>query len=157
MTTRKRRCASIRLAFAFRQEFNKDVVVDMVCYRRYGHNEADEPAFTQPRMYEVIGRRRSVRKLYTETLVNRGDLTLEQCELALEDFRSRLEDAFVETQAQEPAPVAWFEHEDVPAQPSVDTGVPRERLDTIVNALVDLPRGLHTAPETRTDPEEPSH
>ena len=103
----------IRLAFAFRQEFKKDVVVDMVCYRRYGHNEGDEPAFTQPRMYEVIGRRRSVRKLYTETLVNRGDLTLEECELALEDFRSRLEDAFVETQAQEPAPVAWFEHEDV--------------------------------------------
>ena len=57
----------IRLAFAFRQEFKKDVVVDMVCYRRYGHNEGDEPAFTQPRMYEVIGQRRSVRKLYTET------------------------------------------------------------------------------------------
>ena len=77
----------IRLAFAFRQEFKKDVVVDMVCYRRYGHNEGDEPAFTQPRMYEVIGQRRSVRKLYTETLVNRGDLTLEECEVALEDFR----------------------------------------------------------------------
>ena len=65
----------MRLAFAFRQEFKKDVVVDMVCYRRYGHNEGDEPAFTQPRMYEVIGQRRSVRKLYTELLVNRGDLT----------------------------------------------------------------------------------
>jgi 2-oxoglutarate dehydrogenase E1 component len=137
----------IRLAFAFRQEFKKDVVVDMICYRRYGHNEGDEPAFTQPRMYEVIGRRRSVRKLYTETLVNRGDLTLEQCELALEDFRSRLEDAFVETQAQEPAPVAWFEHEDVPAQPSVETGVTRERLHTILDALVTFPTDFTVHPK----------
>ena len=78
--------------------FKKDVVVDMVCYRRYGHNESDEPAFTQPRMYEVIGKRRSVRKLYTELLVNRGDLTLEDAEQALEDFRARLEAAFDETQ-----------------------------------------------------------
>src|SRR4029079_1609507 len=75
----------IRLALEFRNAFKKDVVVDMVCYRRYGHNEGDEPAFTQPRMYEVIGNRRSVRKLYTELLVNRGDLTLEDCEAALED------------------------------------------------------------------------
>jgi 2-oxoglutarate dehydrogenase E1 component len=137
----------IRLAFAFRQEFKKDVVVDMVCYRRYGHNEGDEPGFTQPRMYEVIGRRRSVRKLYTETLVNRGDMTLEQCEMALEDFRSRLEDAFAETQAQEPAPVAWFEHEDAPAQPSVDTGVSRERLDTIVEALTTFPPDFTVHPK----------
>ena len=66
----------IELAFAFRQAFRKDVVVDMVCYRRFGHNEADEPAFTQPKMYELIRAHRSVRKLYTETLVNRGDLSL---------------------------------------------------------------------------------
>ena len=147
----------IRLAFAFRQEFKKDVVVDMICYRRYGHNEGDEPAFTQPRMYEVIGRRRSVRKLYTETLVNRGDLTLEQCELALEDFRSRLEDAFVETQAQEPAPVAWFEHEDVPAQPSVETGVPARTARHGPGRARHVPAGLHRAPEARTHPQEPAH
>ena len=63
----------------------------MVCYRRYGHNEGDEPAFTQPRMYELIEAHRSVRKLYTETLVNRGDLTLEEAEAALDDFRARLD------------------------------------------------------------------
>jgi multifunctional 2-oxoglutarate metabolism enzyme len=137
----------IRLAFAFRREFNKDVVVDMVCYRRYGHNEGDEPGFTQPRMYEVVGRRRSVRKLYTETLVNRGDLTLEQCEAALEDFRSRLEDAFAETQTQEPASVAWFEHEETPARPSVDTGVPRPRLESIVTALTTFPDDFRVHPK----------
>src|SRR5215211_5044255 len=65
-----------RLAFEFRQAFKKDVVIDMWCYRRYGHNEADEPSFTQPLMYERIKNRRPVRKLYTEALVNRGDLTI---------------------------------------------------------------------------------
>src|SRR5439155_17089910 len=59
----------MRLAFDFRQQFQKDVVVDLVCYRRYGHNEADEPAFTQPRMYELIDAHPSVRELYTQQLV----------------------------------------------------------------------------------------
>ncbi|HEY6708614.1 MAG TPA: multifunctional oxoglutarate decarboxylase/oxoglutarate dehydrogenase thiamine pyrophosphate-binding subunit/dihydrolipoyllysine-residue succinyltransferase subunit, partial [Actinomycetota bacterium] len=69
-----------RLAFQFRQAFKKDVVIDMWCYRRYGHNEADEPSFTQPLMYERIKNRRPVRKLYTEALVNRGDITIEDAE-----------------------------------------------------------------------------
>ena len=72
----------------------------MVCYRRFGHNEADEPAFTQPRMYELIRAHRSVRKLYTETLVNRGDLSLAEAEAALDDFRARL-DARVRGDARE--------------------------------------------------------
>ena len=87
----------IRLAFEFRQTFNKDVVVDLVCYRRYGHNEGDEPAFTQPAMYALIAEHRSVRKLYTEHLVNRGDLTIDECEAALADFQARLGQAFDET------------------------------------------------------------
>ncbi|MGQ0825299.1 MAG: multifunctional oxoglutarate decarboxylase/oxoglutarate dehydrogenase thiamine pyrophosphate-binding subunit/dihydrolipoyllysine-residue succinyltransferase subunit [Actinomycetota bacterium] len=136
----------IRLAFDFRRAFKKDVVVDMVCYRRYGHNEGDEPAFTQPHMYEIIGQRRSVRKLYTETLVNRGDLTLPECEAALEDFRARLEDAFGETKHEHGVPT-WQEHEDLPAQPSVATGVARERLDAIVNALVTFPEGFTAHPK----------
>ncbi|MDQ3758252.1 MAG: multifunctional oxoglutarate decarboxylase/oxoglutarate dehydrogenase thiamine pyrophosphate-binding subunit/dihydrolipoyllysine-residue succinyltransferase subunit, partial [Actinomycetota bacterium] len=94
-----------RLAFAFRQAFNKDVVIDMVCYRRFGHNEADEPSYTQPKMYERIEARRSVRKLYTETLVNRGDITLEEAEKALQDFSARLQAALDETrQATAPKP-----------------------------------------------------
>ena len=63
------------LALDFRQRFGKDVVIDMVCYRRHGHNEGDEPAFTQPLMYEKIKNRISIRELYTEQLVMAGDLT----------------------------------------------------------------------------------
>ena len=76
----------IGLAYEFRQKFQKDVVVDMVCYRRHGHNEGDEPSFTQPVMYSKINDRRSVRKLYTEILVNRGDLSLEEAEAALNEY-----------------------------------------------------------------------
>jgi 2-oxoglutarate dehydrogenase E1 component len=66
-----------RLAFKYRQQFHKDVVIDMICYRRHGHNEGDDPSYTQPLMYKAIAERRSVRKLYVETLVKRGDITLE--------------------------------------------------------------------------------
>jgi 2-oxoglutarate dehydrogenase E1 component len=67
-----------RLAFEFRQKFKKDVVIDLVCYRRRGHNEGDDPSMTQPLMYNLIEAKRSVRRLYTESLVGRGDITQEE-------------------------------------------------------------------------------
>ena len=85
------------LAFEYRQAFRKDVVIDMICYRRRGHNEADNPSFTQPLMYDLIDARRSVRKLYTESLIGRGDITLEEAEQALRDYQQELERAFTET------------------------------------------------------------
>ena len=80
-----------RLAFSFRQTFHKDVVIDLVCYRKHGHNEGDDPSYTQPLMYQRIDAKRSVRKLYTETLVRRGDITLDEAELALDDFNAKLQ------------------------------------------------------------------
>ncbi len=137
----------IRLAYEFRNAFKKDVVVDMVCYRRYGHNEGDEPAFTQPRMYEVIGNRRSVRKLYTELLVNRGDLTLEEAEKALEDFRARLEEAFGETHASE-RPARRIEGPTPEPETShVETGVPRENLERIITVLTTYPSDFEPHPK----------
>ena len=85
------------LAYEFRQEFNKDVVIDMVCYRRRGHNEGDDPSMTQPLMYNLIEAKRSVRKLYTESLIGRGDICVEDAEAALRDYQQQLERVFVET------------------------------------------------------------
>ena len=85
------------LAYEFRQEFNKDVVIDMVCYRRRGHNEGDDPSMTQPLMYKLIEAKRSVRKLYTESLIGRGDISVEEAEAALRDYQQQLERVFVET------------------------------------------------------------
>jgi 2-oxoglutarate dehydrogenase E1 component len=87
------------LAFAFRDEFHKDVVIDMVCYRRHGHNEGDDPSYTQPRMYRAIDQHRPVRKLYAESLVHRGHITLEKAEELLADFNERYQRALDETRA----------------------------------------------------------
>ncbi len=76
------------LAFEYRQAFNKDVVIDMVCYRRRGHNEGDEPSFTQPLMYKLIDAKRSTRTLYTEALVGRGDITPEEAEEIARDYQT---------------------------------------------------------------------
>ncbi|WP_068266288.1 multifunctional oxoglutarate decarboxylase/oxoglutarate dehydrogenase thiamine pyrophosphate-binding subunit/dihydrolipoyllysine-residue succinyltransferase subunit [Janibacter limosus] len=85
------------LAFEFRQKFHKDVVIDVVCYRRRGHNEGDDPSMTQPLMYKLIESKRSVRKLYTESLIGRKDITTEEADAALRDYQAQLERVFVET------------------------------------------------------------
>ncbi|MCJ0701191.1 multifunctional oxoglutarate decarboxylase/oxoglutarate dehydrogenase thiamine pyrophosphate-binding subunit/dihydrolipoyllysine-residue succinyltransferase subunit [Frigoribacterium faeni] len=87
------------LAFAYRQQFKRDVVIDLVCYRRRGHNEGDDPSMTQPLMYNLIEEKRSVRTLYTEALVGRGDITRDEYDGAHRDFQDRLERAFAETHA----------------------------------------------------------
>ncbi|MEI2704187.1 MAG: thiamine pyrophosphate-dependent enzyme [Ilumatobacteraceae bacterium] len=88
------------LAFEYRQTFHKDVIIDMVCYRRYGHNEGDDPSYTQPLMYQAIGERRSVRKLYVESLVKRGELTLDEAEQALADFQGKLQSSLDAARAE---------------------------------------------------------
>jgi multifunctional 2-oxoglutarate metabolism enzyme len=126
------------------------VVIDMWCYRRYGHNEADEPSFTQPLMYERIKARRPVRKLYTEALVNRGDLSIEDAERALEEFRQRLQQAFDDTHDEEDSQVARVELErPVPmaADPAVDTSVDRSTLDQVLRALTTVPDGFNVHPK----------
>ncbi len=76
-----------QVAFDFRQRFEKDVVVDLVCYRRRGHNEGDDPSFTQPLMYDLIEQKRTVRKLYTESLIGRGDISVEDAEAVMARFQ----------------------------------------------------------------------
>ena len=139
-----------RLAFAYRQAFHKDVVIDMVCYRRHGHNEGDDPSYTQPLMYKRIDARRSVRKLYTEALVKRGDITLEEAEAALDDFQSRLQAALDETRTPRPPEGigAGRRRRRSGVLPHVETGVDRERRSTRSS-----PR---STPSPRASPSTPS-
>jgi 2-oxoglutarate dehydrogenase E1 component len=129
-----------RLAVDYRQAFTKDVVIDLVCYRRRGHNEGDDPSMTQPLMYDIIDRKRSVRKLYTEALVGRGDITLAEAEEALKDYRGQLERAFAETHdatdSSKPEPVM---DPRTPQQTAVDTAITPEILKAIADAHVSLP------------------
>ena len=104
-----------RLAFEYRQAFNKDVVIDLVCYRRRGHNEGDDPSYTQPLMYDLIEQKRSVRKLYTESLIGRGDITIEEAEQVLKDYQQQLERVFTEVrEASAEAPSEWTTVPDYP-------------------------------------------
>jgi 2-oxoglutarate dehydrogenase E1 component len=142
-------CARVMdLAFAFRQRFNKDVVVDLICYRRHGHNEGDEPAFTQPLMVARIREARSVRKLYTEMLVNRGDLTVVEAEAALNDFQQRLEAAFAETRESAPPEVCLLPAEESePAPAPAAPPVPRAVIDRLADAISAVPDGFTVHPK----------
>ena len=85
-----------QLAFEYRQTFGKDAIIDLVCYRRRGHNEGDDPSMTQPLMYNLIEAKRSVRTLYLESLVGRGDITREEFEQSNADLQAKLEKAFTD-------------------------------------------------------------
>jgi len=140
-----------KLAVEYRQRWHNDVVIDMICYRRRGHNEGDDPSMTQPAMYDIIDGKRSVRKTYTEALIGRGDISMEEAEHALRDFSSQLEHVFNE--------VRELERGTVTASPSVeaeqalpaklDTAVPLEVIHRIGDAHVQLPEGFTVHPRVK--------
>ncbi|MFH7338397.1 multifunctional oxoglutarate decarboxylase/oxoglutarate dehydrogenase thiamine pyrophosphate-binding subunit/dihydrolipoyllysine-residue succinyltransferase subunit [Streptomyces sp. KHY 26] len=136
-----------RLAFEFRQAFNKDVVIDLICYRRRGHNESDNPAFTQPLMYDLIDKKRSVRKLYTESLIGRGDITLEEAEQALQDYQGQLEKVFTEVREATSQPAAGAPQEAQDGFPAtVPTAVSAEVVKRIAESQVNLPEHITVHP-----------
>jgi 2-oxoglutarate decarboxylase len=137
-----------RLAFDYRQQFDRDIVIDLVCYRRHGHNEADDPSFTQPEMYRLIDERPSVRRLYTERLAKRGDLTPEQAEDVLRDFQARLEAAFDEAkEAKQPEPPLARPPVERGVLPPADTAVERELLDHVAEVNFSVPDGFRRHPK----------
>ncbi|MFB0901590.1 MAG: thiamine pyrophosphate-dependent enzyme, partial [Acidimicrobiales bacterium] len=137
------------LAFEYRQRFNKDVVIDMWCYRRRGHNEGDDPSYTQPLMYRVIDELASTRTKYLELLVHRGDVDAEEETAARADFDNRLQAALDATRdaappkdlkAAAPSPA-------VGVLPQVNTAISQQRVDQIYAALQRLPEGFMLHPK----------
>ncbi|HVD87993.1 MAG TPA: multifunctional oxoglutarate decarboxylase/oxoglutarate dehydrogenase thiamine pyrophosphate-binding subunit/dihydrolipoyllysine-residue succinyltransferase subunit, partial [Jatrophihabitantaceae bacterium] len=138
-----------KLAVDYRREFKKDVVIDMVCYRRRGHNEADNPSFTQPMMYDIIDNKRSVRKLYTEALVGRGDITLEDAEVALKDFQQQLEKVFVETRNASGRARPERQLDRLSPTQSVGTAVTAEVIKRVADAYANPPEGFTIHPRLK--------
>jgi len=133
-----------RWAWEYRQEFHKDVIIDLVCYRRRGHNEGDDPSMTQPVMYNLIDRKPSTFSVYTTNLVGRGDLTEEQCEQLLDAYRDNLEHILNEARAghlntDAPAYSGPKAGETSHSQP---TAVAREVIERIGDAQVSVPEGF---------------
>ena len=143
-----------QIAFDYRQKFNKDVVMDIISYRRRGHNEGDDPSMTQPLMYNLIEAKRSVRTLYMENLVGRGDITQAEFDQANANFQSTLENAFVEVHEAMSQPVALPERpigigttaseKQELARP---TAIAKEVVEAIGNAHANLPTGFTVHPK----------
>jgi len=142
-------CArAMRLAFEFREEFSTDVVVDLVCYRRHGHNEGDDPSYTQPLMYRAIDAKRSVRKLYTEALIRRGDLTLEEAERALEDFQEKLQAVLDEVRERPVPALTRLAPATIPEDPDAPpTGVDERTLRLVAARTTSVPEGFTIHPK----------
>jgi 2-oxoglutarate dehydrogenase E1 component len=139
----------VRLALDFRAEFKRDVFIDMYGYRRLGHNETDEPAFTQPLLYKTISRRKTVREGYLEHLLRLGEVTREEADQVAEQCRRRLEDELGEATSERYQPPAerllgvWSRTRYVGGREAdvveAVTGVPEERLATLLSRLAELP------------------
>jgi 2-oxoglutarate dehydrogenase E1 component len=135
-----------RLAADFRRDFKKDVVIDLVCYRRHGHNEADEPAATQPRMYKIIRQLDSVHKQYSDQLIVEGLVERDQLDAAAREFRAKLDsgEPVVEMVPDDEALVTtdWSDFFGTDWRAPAETGVARDELQDLSNTLHELPEGF---------------
>ncbi len=144
----------IRLAMDFREKFKRDVVIDMYCYRRLGHNESDEPAFTQPKLYRLIEQRKPVREGYLDHLLKLGGVTREEADQIVERCRQRLEHDLSEARKNgPPQPPArrgiWAGYHGGPASKAGDpiTGVNKRRLAELLKKQTEFPKGFTPHPK----------
>ncbi|MED5263125.1 MAG: 2-oxoglutarate dehydrogenase E1 component [Myxococcota bacterium] len=151
----------VRLAMAYRERFGDDVVIDLVCYRRQGHNEGDEPSFTQPQLYEKIKKRPSVRKLYLDRLVESGVLSLEAARDMDSELGEQLKQALEVIQSRPPEPDEpyeprgpWEGYSRTPPDVDVETAVPVEQLAKVADGLGRLPQGFRLHPKLQKLVEE---
>ena len=141
-----------KLAVEFRQKFKRDIFLDLLCYRRYGHNEADEPKFTQPKLYNLIAKHPNPREVYTKRLIERGDVDAELAQKMDVEFRSLLQDRLNQIK-QHPLPYKpqkiekeWQQlskpnHEHFEKSPN--TAISEELVDKIGKALTTIPEGFN--------------
>ncbi|MHC4948963.1 MAG: 2-oxoglutarate dehydrogenase E1 component [Planctomycetota bacterium] len=134
-----------RVALAYRQQFNTDAVIDLWCYRKYGHNEGDEPRFTQPLMYERIARQEPVLRRYASQLVDEGHLTEDRFAALYEQLTGELDEAQSRSMTRPVATTVqafrnvWSGLHEAYSDDPVDTSVPRERLAAVADALGRVP------------------
>ena len=140
-----------RLALDFRMTFRKDVVIDMVCYRRHGHNEADEPSVTQPEMYKKIRRHPTARTRYAEALVAESVITPEWAQALVESYRNSLDEGYVISRpvvcaVKHPYDVDWRPYKRVEWTQPAETHLSLERFDSLAKELLSVPEGFELHP-----------
>ncbi|KMM74869.1 2-oxoglutarate dehydrogenase [Xanthomonas sp. NCPPB 1128] len=138
------------LAYDFRQQFNKDVVIDLVCYRRWGHNEADEPAATQPVMYQTIRKHKTTRELYAARLESEGVLQAGEAQALVDGYRNKLDSGEYTTELATRKPdefaIDWSKYLSGKLTDKVDTTVKRKTLDQLAKLITTIPGGVELHP-----------
>ncbi|MBV9865540.1 MAG: 2-oxoglutarate dehydrogenase E1 component [Abitibacteriaceae bacterium] len=143
----------VKLALDFRQAFKRDVVIDMYCYRRLGHNESDEPSFTQPAMYRAIEQRKPVREAYLEHLLKLGGMTAEEADEIAEHRSSQLEKELTEARSESYHPpnklrdTGGYQGGPESQTEDVPTGVAKERLSSLLEIQTHPPQGFQVHPK----------
>ena len=142
---------AVRLATEYRQQYHADIFIDMVCYRRHGHNESDEPKFTQPQLYNLISKHANPRELYNKSLISRGEVDAQLAENMDKEFRDLLQDR-LNLVKQKPLPYNYqvlekewqvlrrSKPEDFEQSP--DTSISQEVVDKVGKALSSIPEGF---------------
>lgn len=149
---------AIELAVEFRQKFNEDIFVDIVCYRKYGHNEGDEPRYTQPHLYGLITKHKNPRELYIDYLLSKGEIEAKLATEMMEAYKQLLSDRFNNVRQNEipkkgKGPHKDWEGLDFAGPDAFDespaTGVKREALDKVMKALLHVPQGMELMKKTQ--------
>ncbi|MFC0679251.1 2-oxoglutarate dehydrogenase E1 component [Lysobacter korlensis] len=134
------------LALDFRNTFGRDIVIDLVCYRRHGHNEADEPAATQPLMYQKIRKHKTPRELYADKLITEGTVNAEQVQAVVDGYRAKLDEGAVTTDLVEVTPdefaIDWSKYVKGRITDAVDTTVDRARVDRLATQINTIPERI---------------
>jgi len=142
---------AVKLALEFRQKFHQDFFIDMVCYRRHGHNESDEPKFTQPTLYNLIAKHPNPREVYNRQLIERGDVYAHLSEIMDTEFRNLLQDR-LNMVKQAPLPYSYQKMEEewrslrrsthADFESSPETGISQETIDKVGKALIGAPENF---------------
>lgn len=142
-----------KLALEYRQKFKKDVIIDLICYRRLGHNETDEPTFTQPQMYDIIKKHPKTIKIYEEKLLQRGDITQDEIQFIKDGIAQGLEDSFQQAKEKDTRITVdtlggvWSRYTKEPLDSDVHTQLLQQQLGGIVKAVTTLPEGYTANPK----------
>ncbi|EOQ96610.1 oxoglutarate dehydrogenase (succinyl-transferring), E1 component [Leptospira wolbachii serovar Codice str. CDC] len=142
-----------KLALEYRQKFKKDVIIDLICYRRLGHNETDEPTFTQPQMYDIIKKHPKTISIYEEKLLKRGDITPEEIQFIKDGIQQGLETSFQQAKEKDTRITVdtlggvWSRYTKEPLDSDVHTELLQQQLGGIVKAVTTLPAGYTANPK----------
>lgn len=142
-----------KLALEYRQKFKKDVIIDLICYRRLGHNETDEPTFTQPQMYDIIKKHPKTITIYEEKLLKRGDITPDEIQFIKDGIQQGLETSFQQAKEKDTRITVdtlggvWSRYTKEPLDSDVHTQLLQQQLGGIVKAVTTLPEGYTANPK----------